>query len=141
MKSSQANACEGVGRKEKEASMQFEDLKAWQKARELTNGIYRICKIVPLKNDFGLRDQLQRAAVSAMTNLAEGFDRVGEGEKLQFWNVARASAGEVKSLLYVVRDNQLVEDAAIQKLQALATEVSALTQGLINSFSKKRSER
>jgi four helix bundle protein len=119
--------------------MQFEDLKAWQKARELTNGIYRICKIVPLKNDFGLRDQLQRAAVSAMTNLAEGFERIGEGEKLQFWNIARASAGEVKSLLYVVRDNQLAKDDEIQKLQSLVVEVSALTQGLINSFSRRRS--
>jgi four helix bundle protein len=118
--------------------MQFEDLKAWQKARELTNSIYRICKIVPLKNDFGMRDQLQRAAVSAMTNLAEGFERVGKGEKLQFWNIARASAGEVKSLLYVVRDNGLAKDAAIQKLQALAIEVSALMQGLINSFNKRR---
>ncbi len=63
-----------------------------------------------------------------MTNLAEGFDRVGEGEKLQFWNIARASAGEVKSLLYVVRDNQLADEASIQKLQALAIEVSAWTQ-------------
>ncbi|MFZ1074542.1 MAG: four helix bundle protein [Verrucomicrobiia bacterium] len=121
--------------------MQFEDLKAWQKARELTNGIYRISKTAPLKMDFGLRDQLQRAAVSAMTNLAEGFERAGEGEKLQFWNIARASAGEVKSLLYVVGDNQLAEDAAVQKNRALAIEVSALTQGLINSFSKKRGER
>jgi four helix bundle protein len=76
-----------------------------------------------------------------MTNLAEGFDRVGEGEKLQFWNLARASAGEVKSLLYVVRDNQPAEDAAVQKLRAMAMEVSALTPGLINSFSKKRAER
>ena len=121
--------------------MQFEDLKAWQKARELTNGIYRICKTAPLKIDFGLRDQLQRAAVSAMTNLAEGFERVGEGEKLQFWNIARASTGEVKSLLYVVHDNQLAEEAAVQMNQALAIEVSALTQGLINSFSKKRAVR
>jgi four helix bundle protein len=121
--------------------MQFEDLQAWQKARELTNGVYQICKIDPLKNDFGLRGQLQCAAVSAMTNLAEGFERVGEGEKLQFWNIARASAGEVKSLLYVVRDNQLADEASIQKLQVLAVEVSALTQGLVNSFSKRRDER
>ena len=118
--------------------MQFEDLKAWQKARELTNGVYRVCKTAPLKNDFGLRDQLQRAAVSAMTNLAEGFERVGEGEKLQFWNIARASAGEVKSLLYVVCDNGLADEAAVQNLQALAIEVSALTQGLVNSFNKRR---
>jgi four helix bundle protein len=118
--------------------MQFEDLQAWQRARELTNGIYQICKAAPLKNDFGLRDQLQRAAVSAMTNLAEGFDRAGEGEKLQFWNIARASAGEVKSLLYVVHDNQLTDEVAVQKLKGLTTEVSALTQGLINSFNKRR---
>jgi four helix bundle protein len=118
--------------------MQFEDLKAWQKARELTNGIYRICRATPLKNDFGLRDQLQRAAASAMTNLAEGFERIGPGEKLQFWNVARASAGEVKSLLYIVHDNQLAEKASVQNLQALAIEVSALTQGLINSFNKRK---
>jgi four helix bundle protein len=120
--------------------MQFEDLKAWQKARELTNGIYQTCKVAPLKNDFGLRDQLQCAAVSAMTNLAEGFDRSGEGEKLQFWNIARASAGEVKSLLYVVHDNQLADEAAVQGLKSLAIEVSALTQGLINSFNKRRTE-
>lgn len=119
--------------------MVFEDLKAWQKARDLTNGTYAICKISPLKTDFGVRDQLQRAAVSAMTNLAEGFERVGEGEKLHFWNIARASAGEVKSLLYVVRDNQLADETSAQKLQALATEVSALTQGLVNSFSKRKS--
>jgi len=118
--------------------MQFEDLKAWQKARELTNGIYRICQAPLLKNDFGLRDQLQRAAVSAMANLAEGFERTGPGEKLQFWNVARASTGELKSLLYVVHDNQLAETAAVQNLQALAIEVSALTQGLINSFNKHK---
>ena len=91
-----------------------------------------------LKNDFGLRDQLQRAAVSAMTNLAEGFERVGAGEQLQFWNIAPASAGEVKSLLYVVLDHELADGSSVQKLPALAIEVSALTLGLMNSFSKRR---
>ena len=104
--------------------MQFEVLKAWQKARELTNGIYQICKTAPLQNDFGLRDQLQRAEVSAMTNLAEGFDR----------------AGEVKSLLYVSQDNHLADKTSLQKLNALAIEVSALSQGLINSFNRRRME-
>lgn len=118
--------------------MRFEDLVAWQKARELTNGIYRICRMPPLDRDFGLRGQLQRAAVSAMTNLAEGFERINGREKLQFWNVARASAGEVKSLLYVVRDNQLIDFQTGQNLQSLATEVSALTQGLINSYSRRK---
>ena len=121
--------------------MQFEDLKAWQKARDLTNGVYRLCRTAPLKTDFGLRDQLQRAAVSAMANLAEGFERANAGEKLQFWNVARASAGEVKSLLYVILDNHLAQGETGTQLQALAVEVSALTQGLINSFSKSHPNR
>jgi len=116
--------------------MKFEDLTAWQKARELTNSIYSMCKSKPLATDYGLRDQLQRAAVSAMTNLAEGFERAHSTEKLQFWNVSRASAGEVRSLLYVVSDNKLAASETVQKVQGLATEVSALTKGLINSFSK-----
>ncbi|HSH94466.1 MAG TPA: four helix bundle protein, partial [Roseimicrobium sp.] len=75
--------------------MRFEDLVAWQKARELTNEVYRLCSAGPLSKNFGLRDQLQRAAVSVMSNLAEGFERVHRAEKLQLWNVAKASVGEV----------------------------------------------
>jgi len=55
--------------------MKFEDLLAWQKARELTNAVYRVCRDKPLAADYSLRDQIQRAAVSAMNNLAEGFER------------------------------------------------------------------
>ncbi|MFN8625570.1 MAG: four helix bundle protein [Candidatus Binatia bacterium] len=117
--------------------MRFEDLTAWQKARELTNAVYALCKHKPLSSDFGLRDQLQRAAVSAMTNLAEGFERSHATEKLQFWNMARASAGEVRSLVYVVRDNGLAADDTSQAVQALADEVGALNKGLIKSFKNK----
>ncbi len=121
--------------------MRFEDLTAWQKARALTNATYALCKEKPLSNDFGLRDQLQRAAVSAMTNLAEGFERTHATEKVQFWHVARASAGEVRSLLYVVQDNGLASIDRSQAVQRLAIEVSALTKGLINSFRRPRGSR
>ncbi len=116
--------------------MKFEDLKAWQKARELTNEIYRLGRLASLNKDFGLRDQLQRAAVSVMANLAEGFERVHRAEKLQLWNVAKASAGEVKSLLYVVGDNELGDRENVERIQNLCSEVSRLCSGLISSYSR-----
>lgn len=116
--------------------MKFEDLKAWQKARELTNEVYRLGKQSPLNKDFGLKDQLQRAAVSVMANLAEGFERVHRAEKLQFWNVAKASAGEVKSLLYVVGDNALADVPTSERLRGLAAEASRLIAGLIASYAR-----
>lgn len=116
--------------------MKFEDLKAWQKARELTNEVYRLGQTAPLNRDFSLRDQLQRASVSIMANLAEGFDRAHRAEKLQFWNVAKASAGEVKSLLYVVGDNKLAEQPTVERLQNLCSEISRLCTGLMNSFAR-----
>ena len=85
--------------------MTFEDLDAWKQARSLVNGIYALTREAGLGRDFGLSSQLQPAAVSVMTNIAEGFERAHLLEKLQFCNVARSSAGEVRSLLYVVGDN------------------------------------
>lgn len=82
----------------------FEDLEAWQLARELVRTLYSILRRDPASRDFGLRDQLQRAAVSVMTNIAEGFERAHVAEKLQFYNIARASCGEVRSLSYLLSD-------------------------------------
>jgi four helix bundle protein len=120
--------------------MKFEDLIAWQKARQLTNSIYQICREGGLARDYSLRNQLQSAAVSSMTNIAEGFERMHCQEKLQFYNIAKGSAGEVRSLLYVVGDNHL---AALDKVfcrQALSADVSALVQGLMNSFRNYRAD-
>jgi four helix bundle protein len=113
--------------------MKFEDLQAWQKARELTNKVYQLCKSKPLSLDFSLRDQIQRAAVSAMNNIAEGFERIGNAEKLHFYNIARGSAGEVKSICYVIADNELAPHDVALQVQSLAAETSALIQGLIKS--------
>ncbi len=112
----------------------FEDLEGWKKARELVNRIYDMTHQGPLAKDFGLRDQIQRAAVSIMSNVAEGFDRSHKAEKLQFYRVARASAGEVRSLLYILSDRQYANPESIQSAQALSNELGKMIQGLIRSF-------
>jgi four helix bundle protein len=112
----------------------FEDLHAWQKARELVNRIYDMTQQGPLARDFGLRDQIQRASVSIMSNIAEGFDRTHKAEKLQFYRVARASAGEVRSLLYILSDRQYDKPESIQSAQEMADELGKMILGLIRSF-------
>ena len=114
--------------------MRFEDLQAWQKARVLTNAVYTLCREKSVSADFGLRDQIQRAAVSAMSNIAEGFERQGKQEKWHFYNIAKGSAGEVRSLTYVILDNNLAPCDAVLSLQSLASEVGAFIYGLMRSI-------
>ncbi len=82
----------------------FEDIEMWQTARQLVLFIYRATAQKPFCNDFGLREQIQRAAVSVMSNIAEGFERGGNKEFVQFLYVAKASSAEVRSLAYVASD-------------------------------------
>ena len=96
----------------------FEDLQAWQTARALVNAIYEITKGESLARNYGLKDQIQRAAVSAMSNIAEGFARLNRREKIQLYNVARASAAEVRSLLY--RDWETRSEEHTSELQSLS---------------------
>ncbi len=116
----------------------FEELEAWKSARELVRAVYNVFRREPASRDFGLRDQVQRAAVSAMTNTAEGFERVHLQEKLQFYNVARASCGEVRSLTYVMFDAKYVTADELVHLQALAIRTGKLISGLINSTESRR---
>jgi four helix bundle protein len=111
----------------------FEQLEAWRTARELVRAVYSFFRRKPAAIDFGLRDQVQRAAVSAMTNIAEGFERVHPGEKLQFYNVARASCGEVRSLSYVMFDASYISDVEHKTLLALVAQTGRLVSGLIRS--------
>ena len=95
-----------MGRVEK-----FEDLVAWQKARRLVADVYRVTSRAEFRRDFSLRDQMRRAAVSIMSNIAEGFERSGLGEFHQFLVIAKASCGELRSQLYVSQDvGYLAED-------------------------------
>ncbi|MEK9138246.1 MAG: four helix bundle protein [Bacteroidota bacterium] len=117
--------------------MTFEDLDAWRKARELVNAVYAITRENPLAKDFGLCVQVQRAAVSVMSNVAEGFERVHGAEKLQDYNIARASCGEVRSLLYVIEDNYPASAAAARDACKLVVEGGSLISGLIASTRRR----
>ena len=109
----------------------FEELEAWKKARDMGKAIYRVTSTGSFSRDFGLRDQIRRARVSAMSNIAEGFERGGDKEFRQFLAVAKGSVGEVKSQLYVALDAGFLTAKAFDDLYALATETSRLIAGLM----------
>jgi len=87
----------------------FEDLEVWKTARELTNRIYGITADGSFSKDYGLRDQIRRAAVSIMSNIAEGYERGGNQELIQFLSIAKGSSGEVRSQLYVAMDQEYID--------------------------------
>jgi four helix bundle protein len=97
----------------------FDEIEAWQKARELTRELYAVSSQGQLAKDFALRDQMCEAGVSVMSNIAEGFERSGTGEFVQFLAVAKGSAGEVRSHLYVALDQGYITRGQFDKLCAL----------------------
>lgn len=109
----------------------FEDILAWQKARELTKGIYVHARSGPFAKDFGLRDQIQRASVSIMGNVAEGFDRGDDKEFIQFLSISKGSCGEVKSHLYVALEQQYINATQFNRLYNSADEVGRLLAGFM----------
>jgi len=116
----------------------FEDLFAWQRARELTKAIYVVTRQGAFGKDFGLAGQTQRAAVSVMSNIAEGFERNGPGEFHQFLSIAKASCAEARSLLYVAFDAQYIDQQTFDRLFASANEVGRITGGLRASVDQRR---
>ena len=119
----------------------FEDLIAWQKARELTKQIYLITGEGSFSKDFGLREQIRRASVSIMSNIAEGFERGGRGEFHQFIVIAKASCAEVRSQLYVAHDVGYISQAEFDKLYDLSIEISRILGGLRSSLQKQRDRK
>jgi four helix bundle protein len=109
----------------------FEDIDAWQKARELTRKIYAVSRQGAFGRDFGLGDQIQKASVSVMSNIAEGFDRSGNREFAQFLSVAKGSVAEVRSQLYVALDAEYLDQESFRKLSKTALETSRLIGGLM----------
>jgi four helix bundle protein len=116
----------------------FEELIAWQKARELTNQIYSTTKKGPFSKDFGLRDQIRKASVSIMSNLAEGFERGGRSEFHQFVVIAKGSCAEVRSQLYVAFDAEYVTQEQFEVLMNLGSELSRIIGGLRASLQRQR---
>ena len=112
----------------------FEDLIVWQKGIQLVKQIYIISNDGKLSKDFGLRDQLRRAAVSIPTNIAEGFERRSRKEYLNFLNIAKGSAGEVRSLLRVAVEVGYLEQATYVQLYDRAIELSRMLASQIQSI-------
>ena len=108
----------------------FEDIDAWKKARVLTKSVYKVTAKGAFARDYALRDQLRRACVSIMSNVAEGFGRGGRREFLQFLSVAQGSTNEVCSHLYVALDLGYVDDEQFRALTGLAHESARLIGGL-----------
>jgi len=111
----------------------FEDLIAWQKAREATKYTYYLTKKPKFSRDFGLKNQIQRSAVSVMANQAEGFSRGTKAELINYFYIAKGSAGETQSHLYVASDQGYITKEEFQKGYGLLDE----SQKLIESFVKK----
>jgi four helix bundle protein len=109
----------------------FEEIEAWKKARELTKRVYRASRKGSFARDFGLRDQICRASVSVMSNIAEGHDRSGSAEFVQFLATAKGSAAEVRSQLYVALDQNYLSDIDFQELSRLAADTGRMIGGLM----------
>ena len=109
----------------------FEDIESWKKARELAKSVYGITLKDRFSRDFGLRDQIRRAAVSVLSNIAEGFERDGDREFIQFLSLAKGSCGEVRAQLYVALDQEYLDEEEFEALSASAVEISRMISGLI----------
>ena len=112
------------------AFKRFEDIKAWQKAREATREVYKQTLKATFARDFGLRDQIQRSAVSVMANIAEGFGSHSDKESANFLNVAHASISESQSHLYVALDLGYTNQDDFTRLYDMFDEVSRMTMAL-----------
>ncbi|HBL24583.1 MAG TPA: four helix bundle protein [Deltaproteobacteria bacterium] len=117
---------------------EFEDLIAWQKARELTRAIYQATRQEAFAKDYGLSGQIQRAAVSIMSNISEGFERGNPREFHQFLSIAKVSCAEVRSQLYVALDAGYLNEVSFQKLMVLAKETGKVIGGLRVSVQRRR---
>jgi four helix bundle protein len=116
----------------------FEDIEAWQKARELVKAIYALTSCGSFNHDFGLRDQIRRAAASIMLNIAEGFARKTDKEFAQFLVHAHGSAAEVQSALYIALDLQYITQDKFDELYKTTEEISKMLMSLSQYLLKKR---
>lgn len=119
----------------------FEDLIAWQKARELTKEVYQVTRKDMFTKDFGLAGQIQRASVSIMSNIAEGFDRSNPNEFNHFVIIAKASCAEVRSQLYIAFDIGYLTQLEFNELLIQTQEVSRIPGGLRASLERQRKRK
>lgn len=114
----------------------FEELEVWQTSRQLVNSVYCMTSDGMFKKDFGLRDQIRRAAVSVLSNIAEGFERGGNTEFTQFLYIAKGSAAEVRAQLHVALDQGYSSQTDFVKTISLCKDVSNQLSGFISYLKK-----
>jgi four helix bundle protein len=119
----------------------FEDFIAWKKARDLTKGIYSISSSGEFARDYALRDQIRRAAISIMANIAEGFERARPSEFHQFLSTAKSSCAELRSHLYIALDAGHIDPRTFQSLMAQSEEVGRIVGGLRASVQQRRDSK
>ncbi len=109
----------------------FEDIDAWKHAREITKRIYAVSSNSRFAKDFALVNQIRRAAVSILSNIAEGFERNGDKEFVQFLTIAKGSCGEVRAQLYVALDQKYIEETEFLEIKNELVNTSRMISGLI----------
>jgi four helix bundle protein len=110
----------------------FEELDAWKEARSFTNKIYSISNQSPFSKDFALCNQIRKASISIMSNIAEGFERSGNREFIQFLSIAKESVGEVRSQLYIAQDQNYIDQTTFLQLVEQSDKVCRIIAGLIS---------
>ncbi len=118
----------------------FQDIKAWQKARELVREVYRITKKPDFSKDFQLRGQIRKAVISIPSNIAEGYNRGGRKEFIQFLSIANGSAGEVQTQLYLAYDQGYISTTDFETLLEIADEIGKMIGGFIKYLNKSENK-
>ncbi|MFB6346931.1 MAG: four helix bundle protein [bacterium] len=118
----------------------FEDLDIWIKARNLANAIFDQTEKDRFSKDFGLKDQIQRAATSVMSNIAEGFEREGDKEFIRFLSTALGSVGEVRSQLYLAYDRNYLSEETFEELKKCSLELTRMIKSFMRYLSESNHE-
>lgn len=116
----------------------FEDLEVWKSARKLTNRIYQLTASGDFSKCYGLRDQIRRASVSIMSNIAEGYERGGNQELIQFLSIAKGSCGEVRCQLYVAGDQEYIPQEELQPIIEQCKRISIMTSNFMELLKGSR---
>ncbi len=116
----------------------FEELEVWQVSRKLCKEIYEITNQNAISKDFAFRDQIRRSAVSILSNISEGFERKGDKQFSYFLGVAKGSAGELRSQLYIAWDLNYISETEFEKLSGSATSISKMLYGLMNYINERQ---
>jgi len=114
----------------------FEELHIWQKAREVVNLVYEMTRKERFSKDWGLVDQIRRSAVSVMSNIAEGFERGGNAEFIQFLYIAKGSCGEMRSQVYIAYDQKYISEQELNKSVPQAKQISGMIANFISYLKK-----